>query len=63
MLAIIGVSMSAGARALAVMPNLAYSLAIDFMSVMTPALLAAYAATLRAPPALPALDPMPTIRP
>ena len=47
MFAIIGVSMSAGARALAVMPYLAYSFAIDFISVMTPALQAAYAATLR----------------
>ncbi len=55
--------MSAGASALAVMPCLAYSLAIDFISVMTPALLAAYAATDRAPPALPALEPIPTIRP
>ena len=55
--------MSAGARALAVMPCFAYSLAIDFIRVITPALLAAYAATLRAPPALPALDPIPTMRP
>ena len=44
-------------------PYLAYSFAIDFIIVMRPAFEAAYAAIERAPPALPADDPMPTIRP